>query len=280
MATILSNPAKDKAVFRYENRDGEVLSYREFGNSDDCVILIHGWMTSGIVFDSLMAQAALSAYRIIVPNLRGSGIDHLDSEKFSIIQYGKDMIDLVNHLELDKFHLTGHCMGGQVAQWLASELPTRVISLALICSIPASGLTFPEDLAEAYRNSGENPEVQGLILEQLSPRMAVGEHNRLLNEAGRLSRTSVANSFDAWIDADFEDQLYRILSPTLVLATDNPNLPEALQRRAVAGSIRHSKFSKLDGCGHFPQCEKPYELSCRLRDFWSRSTPIPFQLPR
>jgi non-heme chloroperoxidase len=278
MATILSNSTKD--VFRYENRDGEVLSYREFGDSEDCVILIHGWMTSGIVFDSLLAQASLSNYRIIIPNLRGSGIDSLNSGEFTIIQYGKDIIDLVNHLGLEKFHLTGHCMGGQIAQWLASELPTRVVSLALICSIPASGLTFPEDLAEAYRNSGENSEVQGLILEQLSPRLTISEHNRLLNEAGRLSRASVANSFDAWSDADFEDQLYRILSPTLVLATDNPTLPEDLQRRAVAGSIRHSRFVKLEGCGHYPQCEKPFELGRQLKTFWTQSTPIPFQLPR
>ena len=220
MAYALSTPTKVNQLSLYENRSQEILSYRQFGDSEDCVILIHGWMTSGIVFDLLLEQAELEDYRIIIPNLRGSGIDGLDAGPFSVEQFGMDIIDLANHLQLEKFHICGHCMGGQVAQWLASELPTRILSLALINSIPASGMALQEDLAEALRNSGQDREVQGLILEQRGSGMTVAEHKRLLAEAGRLSKAAIANTFNAWSEADFEDQLYRILSPTMVVCSN------------------------------------------------------------
>ncbi|MDF1752553.1 MAG: alpha/beta hydrolase [Verrucomicrobiales bacterium] len=280
MAFKLSTSTKLNQLSLYENRDREILSYRQFGEAENCVILIHGWMTSGIVFDQILEQAELEGFRVIVPNLRGSGMDGLDAGPFSIVQYGRDIIDLANHLQLDKFHVAGHCMGGQVAQWLGSELPTRVISLSLICSVPASGLTFPEELSEAFRNSGKDIEVQGLILDQRSPNMTIAEHERLLAEAGRLSKASIAESFDALCEADFEDQLYRINSPTLVLATtDDPTISKELQKMTVAGSIKNARFDVLEGCGHYPQCEKPAEIAGCLKTFWNQATPIKFQLP-
>lgn len=280
MAIMLSSPTKVNQLSLYENREREILSFRQFGESNNCVILIHGWMTSGLVFDRLLEQAELEGFRVIVPNLRGSGIDGLDAGPFSVSQFGKDIIDLANHLELEKFHIAGHCMGGQVAQWLASELPTRVISLSLICSVPASGLAFQEELAEAFRNSGEDNEVQGLILEQRSPNLTIAEHERLLAEASRLSESSIAMTFDAWCEADFEDQLYRIMSPTMVIAsTDDPTISEDLQRNAVAKSIKNARFEVVEGSGHYPHSEKPVEMAICLANFWDQSTPIPFELP-
>ncbi|MDF1815302.1 MAG: alpha/beta hydrolase [Verrucomicrobiales bacterium] len=280
MAYMLSTPTKVNQLSLYENRDREILSYRQFGESENCVILIHGWMTSGIVFDSLLERAELENYRVIVPNLRGSGIDGLDAGPFSVEQFGRDIIDLANHLQLEKFHICGHCMGGQVAQWLASELPTRIISLSLICSVPASGLNFSEELAEAFRNSGGDPETQGLLLEQRSPGLSVAEHERLLAEAGRLNPTAIEKSFDAWTNADFKDQLYRILSPTLVVETTEDHIvSNDIQKKAVAGAIRNAKLVTMDGCGHFPQCENPAAMALHLKSFWAQSTPIKFELP-
>lgn len=66
------------------------------------------------------------------------------------------VLDEATRAGLDRFHLVGHSMGGQIAQLVGDQAPDRGRSLAIVNAVPLSGLPLPSDVAAASRASGGN----------------------------------------------------------------------------------------------------------------------------
>ena len=63
----------DQATAFALSKDGTRIAYREHGTGPRVLVLIHGWMASGAVFDDLVAVLPLGALRVLVVDLRGAG---------------------------------------------------------------------------------------------------------------------------------------------------------------------------------------------------------------
>jgi pimeloyl-ACP methyl ester carboxylesterase len=79
-------------------------------------------------------KAALSKRnRFIMLDHRGTGRSDAPTEAYGISDMAKDVVGLMDALDIDKAHILGQSMGGMIAQELAIEFPSRVAKLAL-CS--------------------------------------------------------------------------------------------------------------------------------------------------
>ncbi len=92
------------------------------------------------------AAALKSSYRVIRPDLRGFGETPLPCEPFS---FGDDVIDLLDHLDVERSAFVGSSLGGRVALEVAVTRPERVASLLLLCPAFRSAGATPS--AEAFR---------------------------------------------------------------------------------------------------------------------------------
>jgi pimeloyl-ACP methyl ester carboxylesterase len=233
------------------------IHYRDLGGGTP-VLFVHGWMASGHVFDRILPVAGL---RCIVPDHRGTGESTTTSEDESIERLGRDMIAVADAAGLSTFAIVGHSMGGQIAQWIASEVPDRVTKMVLITPVPASGIPLPPEAVGLFSTSGGDRGKQGTILDLACKELKPADKEWLLDTAGSIAPARIARMFATWSGASFADRLDKIKARTLVLSTDDPFLPPDFLQAAIVDKIAGATRHHLGGPGHYPTVERPSETA-------------------
>lgn len=68
--------------------------------------------------------------------------------------YVDELIEVINQLELNRFHLVGYSMGGRTAMLLADRYPNRVKSLTLVGASPGLESEKSEPTKKERRRTG------------------------------------------------------------------------------------------------------------------------------
>ncbi len=88
-------------------------------------------------------MAALTKlFRVIRYDRRGHGRSEIGAVPYSIERFGRDVIAILDDLNIEKVHWCGLSMGGMVGQWLGANAPERIEKLILAnttCYYPDPG---------------------------------------------------------------------------------------------------------------------------------------------
>src|ERR1700761_9565110 len=84
------------------------LHYIEYPSDGPTILIMHGLTANAHAFDGLVAAGLSPAFRIISPDLRGRGLSDHPAFRYSIEDHARDIIGLLNHLQLKKVILAGH----------------------------------------------------------------------------------------------------------------------------------------------------------------------------
>ena len=249
--------------------DGTILAYHLAGPGRPSIVLVHGWMTSGRVWHRLLPM--LGDRGALVVDLRGTGASAAGTRPLTLDLLVDDLRAVVDHAGLERFHLVGHSMGGQLCQLLAARHPRRVRSLALLNPVPMAGLALPPDMAAAFRSAGGKREVFDGVLTAACRELGGDDRALLLDQALATDAGTIAQMFDAWSRGVAPGPQATIVAPTMVLATDDPFLPAELLASAVVAPISGACMETLPGPGHYPQLERPADTAHQLLRLWSRA---------
>lgn len=119
-------------------KNGESLAYREAGNSDKTVLLIHGNMSSSVHWQTTM-EALEGGYHIVAPDMRGFGDSTYFSRFDSLSELAQDLEEFTDLVGLENFAAVGWSTGGGVALEMAADMPSRVEKTILLDSVPPTG---------------------------------------------------------------------------------------------------------------------------------------------
>lgn len=267
--------------------DGIELAYESIGSDDDpCIILIMGLGAQMRVWpDSLCHALVKKGFRVIRFDNRDTGdstaLDHHGTPSlvktwlttqfkrkaqvpYTLKDMSRDVIALMDTLEIDSAHLVGASMGGMIAQILAAKQKKRVRSLTSIMSSATSpslpGPKLQVLLQLARRPTPFNREASiryTMRMNRLigSPAYPMDELElRQLAETS-FERTSTPSGFKRQLVAitaagDRSHLLRKIKVPTLVIhGSDDPLIPVRMGLATAAG-IRKSKMRVIHGMGH------------------------------
>jgi 3-oxoadipate enol-lactonase len=112
------------------NHKTRSLYYRVRGKGED-LLLIHGLGSSGADWE-LQVRALERHFRVIVPDLPGSGCSPPFEGDFSISDCADVLWALLDHLQVCPANIAGFSFGGAVAVEMALQRPQNVARLALI----------------------------------------------------------------------------------------------------------------------------------------------------
>jgi pimeloyl-ACP methyl ester carboxylesterase len=110
--------------------DGVKIHFMEMGSGTP-VVLIHGYTANaeGKWFKPGIAQALAKGHRVVAIDARGHG----QSDKpHDPLKYGprmaQDVVELMDHLKIDRAHVHGYSMGGSILTQVLAKHPERVIT--------------------------------------------------------------------------------------------------------------------------------------------------------
>ena len=123
--------------------DGVKIHYVEAGKGSP-VVLIHGYTgtAEGNWFSNGVAEALAKNHRVVAIDCRGHGKSEkpTDPAKYGP-QMAKDVLEMMDHLKIDKAHVHGYSMGGFIVTQLLTMKPDRFIT----ASYGGSGVPEVED---------------------------------------------------------------------------------------------------------------------------------------
>lgn len=202
-------------------------------------------------------KAALSERnRFIMLDHRGTGRSDAPTEAYGISDMAKDVVGLMDALEIDKAHILGQSMGGMIAQEIAIEFPSRVAKLVL-CSttcgvkrVPPSlrmlkwlmrknAVFSPQDTVNMLYSKAyiqENPAMIASLVE----RMQIAPSNPRSMEIHKHAN----KSFDSY------HRLGQISAPTLIIHGEDDWVFRPKHAKILNQHIPDSKLILFPGAGH------------------------------
>jgi pimeloyl-ACP methyl ester carboxylesterase len=138
---------------------GRRISYCEHGAGPRALVLIHGLLMDSRMYSKLAPMLAERGHRVITVDMLGHGASARPyaMTEYSMPQFGRDVIALLDHLELTEAVVGGTSLGANVALEAAVAAPARVRALVLEMpvlenALPAAAAAFVP-LALALRAS-------------------------------------------------------------------------------------------------------------------------------
>ncbi len=238
------------------------LHYRDHGEGEP-LILLHGLGSSGADW-AFQAESLGSRFRLIVPDLRGSGLSDSPPGPYSIAQFANDVWDLLDELGIERTHLMGFSLGGAVAMEMALQRPHAVARLMTINTLPSYRL-------DSWRKRMELVSQVALVRGLGMRRLALLAAKRLFREphqepmrrrvvevVGSAPRRPYLDTVRALAQWCSLDRLPALQSEMLMLAGEHDYTPLAEKRSyaerfgakfAVVGGSRHgTPFDSVTAC--------------------------------
>ena len=228
------------------------------------LLALHGWLDNAAGFARL-APLLAAQRRVIALDLPGHGHSaHLPPgvHRYNNLDQVDHVLDFADALQLERFDLLGHSLGGGIASLTAAAAPARIVKLALIEGLGPLADDGSQTLARwrdahAQRQiSRRPPRVFASIDDAVAARVAAGgleaiearpivERNLRETAGGHAWRSDPRLRLATPLRIE-ETQLRRVITgitaPTLLLLADpaTPYLPPALMdaRAACVAEIR------------------------------------------
>lgn len=247
-----------------------MLGYTSIGQGPIRILAAHTWLCDHQTYAPMIPFIDTDRFTVVLPDFRGYGKSRDQKGEFTVREMGRDLLDLAEGLGWNQYHLVGNSMGGQVAQWAASQKAAsgKVLSLTLLCSVPAHGFPLDEQGAAFFGAAVDSAEVRGQCATAVtSGRLGAGF-------ARYMSRLSVETAtpdaircyLASWTQEDVSGEAAGFKGPVHVfVGAHDPVLTEAVMREKVLPLFPQATLATIEGTGHYPAIETPArtaELIC------------------
>ncbi|MFE7765615.1 alpha/beta fold hydrolase [Streptomyces sp. NPDC057438] len=254
--------------------DGAVLTYDDEGPRDGDgvpVVFVHGWTANRHRWDHQVAHFA-GKRRVIRLDLRGHG-ESRGAGVRTIEELARDVLALLDHLEVERFVLVGHSMGGMISQTITLAHPERVERLVLVNSI--GRMTYSRGRGLLMAVSTRVPFklfVAANIQRAFAPGYPREEIREYIRASAATPREVVMTLYGAMRAFDVLDRLGEISTPTLLVHGYHDIQLPVSQMLRMAKACQDAEVRILDA-GHELPVEKPAELTATLDRFLTGARP-------
>lgn len=253
---------------------GTELHYVRAGSGEP-MLLIQGMSATHMAWGRPFLAPLEQSFECIVFDNRGMGLSGRAQLPFGIVDLARDVLALLDALEIEQAHVAGISMGGMIAQELALARPERIRTLTLgatYCGGPESTLMADEDLhmLGAAMASGDREQVLRAMWEiNLSPDFRAKEGRyaafREMAVALQAPKDVTLQQMQACAAHDTSARLAQLSVPTQVIHGTADRLLGVNNGIQIA-SLLSVEPQLLEGVGHMFWWEQPGRSAALVRD--------------
>jgi 3-oxoadipate enol-lactonase len=228
------------------------------------VMLSHSLGANMAMWDPQM-EVLTSRYRVLRYDLRGHGSSDVPIGAYSLDRLGRDVIELLDSLSIERVHFCGLSLGGMIGQWLGVRAPARLTSLTLANTSaymgPPSGW---DDRIVAVRASGVAAIRDAVLVRWFTPDFTDTAIVGAMIEA--TDPQGYAGCCAAIRDMDLRRMGGLITTPTLIIGGLRDPATPPDHAMALHAEIKGSQLVLLDSA-HLSNIECARGFNTALLDF-------------
>ncbi len=246
------------------------INYATFGDARKPAIIFSNSLGTNYQMWQPQINFFKKEYFIVCYDTRGHGASTAPQGPYSIEQLGTDVVNLLDHLNIQKTSFCGISMGGLTGQWLAIHHPER-FNHVIVCNTAAKiGQEQAwNDRAQLVREQGLKP-----IAETAASRWFTEPFIRsntaivesLSNDLGAGSPEGYASCCEALAKADVREQLKNITVPTLVVAGQKDPVTTVADAQYIINNVRSSSLFEINA-SHISNIEQPKAFNQAMQSF-------------
>ncbi|MCK4871574.1 MAG: alpha/beta hydrolase [Phycisphaerales bacterium] len=245
--------------------DGLEIAYDAQGGGDPTIVFIHGWCCDRTHWAAQMA-ALDEAHRVVALDLGGQGESGIDRDVWTTADLARDVVAVVEHLDLNRVVLVGHSMGGPVSLQAAAMMPDRVIGVIGVDTLQDVALEFTEEMMAPFVAALEADFagvcagfLQSMLPEWTDPALV----DRITEGACATDPKVGVGLMRSYITLDQKAILAACPVPVRCINAAAPNETKVESNRRFSPSF---DVVLMEEVGHFPMLEKPDEFTRLLRE--------------
>jgi pimeloyl-ACP methyl ester carboxylesterase len=263
--------------------DGVRIHYQEAGDENDPpVILIHGFISSNLVWNEVLLPLAKSGLRVIAPDLPGYGYSEKPAQaEYTIAAQAQAVVGLMDRLQIEKATIVGASYGGAVAATIALDHPERVGKLVLVgavtndepkrklllrlARVPVVGdIATPLFLGSRWILRKRTEDVYRRLGYPIDERKLEARHHPLATSS---THRAMIRTIRHWSADRISREASLIRQPTLLVwGEEDTHIPLNHAFR-LRDAIPNSRLIVFRRCGHLPPTESPQKFVEVVADF-------------
>ncbi|AIZ33859.1 3-oxoadipate enol-lactonase [Pseudomonas parafulva] len=250
-----------------------VLNYRLDGPEHAPVLVLSNSLGTDLHMWDTQMPLWTQHFRVLRYDTRGHGDSQVTEGPYSIEQLGRDVLALLDGLNIQRAHFCGLSMGGLIGQWLGIHAGERLLRL-VVCNTAAkigSPDTWNPRIETVLRDGAAA--MRGLrdasIERWFTPAWSAAHAEQVSRITEMLASTSpqgYAANCAAVRDADFRDQLGAIAVPLLVISGEADAVTPPSGGQFIQAHVAGAQYAGFQAA-HLSNVEVGEPFSRRVLDF-------------
>lgn len=245
------------------------IHYTEQGDGNTALLFIHGWCINSSYWDSQL-EFFSGNYRAIAMDLPGFGKSKSDRTQWTRQNYGNDVINVINKLDLKNVVLIGHSMSGDVIMEAALKNHKSIAGIIGIDNFKTIDVTYSKEqinemtgFFQALVNDFKNA-VPAFAEMLFHPSTDKDVRARVINDfINSDAHVSIATIYDMFEYSKIQAEKLSGLNYKLYLVNSDfgPTNTPGLDKY----SKKSYEVDYIHDTGHYPMIEKPEEFNKILK---------------
>jgi 3-oxoadipate enol-lactonase len=253
--------------------DDIYINYELSGKKGAPVVVLSHSLSSSLLMWNPQMGALNPYFQVLRYDIRGHGGSDAPSGAYTLEQLAKDVIKLLDALDVDRAHFVGLSLGGMVGQSLALNDPRRLRSLALCDTaavVPAEAEPLWQERIDQARTKGMEALSDQTMERWFTPSFLKQNSKMLALIQQQLLATPVSGFIgcaEAIRRLNYLERLSEIKVPTLIMVgAEDPGTPVSVSV-AMHERISNSKMVILPSARHLSNVEQAEAFNAALLTF-------------
>ena len=235
-------------------------------------VFVHGYLGSSKMWN-FQKEFFSKHYRVIIPALPGFGESHNVKSLDSINKMARQIIDLLDQKNIDKFNLIGHSMGGMIVQEITKLIGDRVNKLICFATGSIGEIPGRFETIDETREKLKKDGIEFSFSRVPKKWFVKGDKDKnyylCKNAVKDVSLETADNALLAMKNWRGKEDLKNIKNETLIIWGDKDTSYNFDQVDTLKKNIKNSRLEIFKDCAHNVHLEQPDEFNNLVQKFIS-----------
>ena len=235
-------------------------------------VFVHGYLGSSEMW-KFQKKFFSKHYRVIIPALPGFGESHNVKSLDSINKMARQIIDLLDQKNIDKFNLIGHSMGGMIVQEITKLIGNRVNKLICFATGSIGEIPGRFETIDETREKLKKDGIEFSFSRVPKKWFVKGDKDKnyylCKNAVKNVSLETADNALLAMKNWRGKEDLKNIKNETLIIWGDKDTSYNFDQVDTLKKNIKNSRLEIFKNCAHNVHLEQPDEFNNLVQKFIS-----------